>query len=82
MSKRMPNKLSGLIEETQKHTIFEALYFMGDTCSFKEEARRTPHEDPLRPTQGKSKRSRLDNGKKNVFDQYTPITTIYREILN
>lgn len=38
ISKWMPKNLSSLMEETQKHTIVEALYYIGDTSPSKPEA--------------------------------------------
>lgn len=41
--------MSGLMEETQKHTIAEILYFIGDTYSSKQKAWNVV-EGPLEPS--------------------------------
>lgn len=71
MSKRMPTTLLGLMEEAQKYTITEALYFIGDTRSNKENAQKAV-EGPSRPFQGRFERSHLNKGKKSTFEQYRP----------
>lgn len=69
----MPKTLLSLMEEAKKHTIAEALYFMGDTSSSKEEARRVTYGGPSRLTQGRSERLCLDKGKKNMSTSILPL---------
>lgn len=73
--------LLGLIEESQKHIITEALYFTKDTHSSKEDVQKAKG-GPSRPSQGRPTRSHLNRGKKIVFEQFTFLIITRREILN
>lgn len=68
------------MEEAQKYTITEILYFTRDTHPTREDVRRANLKGPLGPFQGSLERPRVDKGKKSMFDQYSPVTTTRRKI--
>lgn len=78
----MPKTLFKLMEEAQKYTIVEVLYFKGDMCSTKEKSKKVATRGSSRPTQGMSKRPHPNKGKKNMFNRYTSFMTTQKEILN
>lgn len=63
------------MEEAQRHTIVETLYYIEDICFNKEEARKA-EGGSLGPSLTKLTRSLPDREKKSVFKWYTPLTTI------
>lgn len=82
MSKRMSKTILGLIKKARKYIIAKALYFIRDTHSTKKESKRAVARGPSRPTQGMLERAYQEKGKKSMFNQYTSLTTIGKEILN
>lgn len=70
----MPKTLSGVMEEAQKHTIAEALYYTGDARLDKEEARKV-ERGPSKPLKGRPAKSIPNKGKNSVFERYNPLTT-------
>lgn len=77
----MPKTLLSLIEEAQRHTIYEALYYTGDTRSGRHDAWKG-EGGPLGPSWPGPPRSAPDRGRKKGFEWYTPLTTTCSEILN
>lgn len=65
--KKMPTTLFGLMEEAQRHTILEALYYIRDTCFDKPETRKI-EGGPSRSLLARPVRLALDKGKRSVFE--------------